>query len=83
MYTIDSCKAFDMLFPFNFTVNYLQSSNPFLFNQQKRLSCEIFDVLILRDSMENNTRGRIFKNSCRGTSVTRKKRNRNKYYTNK
>ena len=74
MYTIDSCKAFGMLFHFNFTVNYLQSSNPFLFNQNKRLSSEIFDVLILRDSMQNNTREGIFKNSCRGTSVTRKKR---------
>ena len=39
-----------MLFHFNFTVNYLQSSDPFLFNQ--RLSPEILDVLILRDSME-------------------------------
>ena len=52
MYTIDSCKAFDMLFHFNFTVNYLQSSDPFLFNQHERLSPEILDVLILRDSME-------------------------------
>ena len=58
MYTIDSCKAFDMLFHFNFTVNYLKSSNPFLFKQHRRLSSEIFDVLILRDSMENNTRER-------------------------
>ena len=40
MYTIGNCKEFDMLFHFNFTVNYLQSSNPFLFNQHKRLSKE-------------------------------------------
>ena len=58
MYTIDSCKAFDMLFHFKFTVNYLKSSYPFLFKQHRRLSSEIFDVLILRDSMENNTRER-------------------------
>ena len=58
MYTIDSCKAFDMLFHFNFTVNHLKSSNPFLFKQHRRLSSEIFDVLILRDSMENNTQER-------------------------
>ena len=56
MYTIDSCSAFDMLFHFNFTVNFLKSSDPFLIKQHRRLSSEIFDVLILRDSLENNTR---------------------------
>ena len=49
-----------MLFHLNFTVNFSQSSNPLLFNQHKQLSSEIFDLLILRDSMENNTRERGF-----------------------
>ena len=43
-------------FHFNFTVSFLQSSNAFLFNQHKRLLSKIFDVLIVRNSMENNTR---------------------------
>ena len=45
MYTIDSCKAFDMLFHFNFTVICLQSSNLFSFKQHKRLSSEILMCL--------------------------------------
>ena len=45
-----------MLFHFNFTENFLKSSNPFLFKQHRRLSSEIFYLLILRDSLENNTR---------------------------
>ena len=34
----------------------LQSSNPFLFNQHRRLSTEILDEFISMDSTENNTR---------------------------
>ena len=49
-----------MLFHFNFTVIFLQSSNPFLFNQHKPLSTEILDKFISTDSMENNTRSDNF-----------------------
>ena len=49
-----------MLFHFNFTVIFLQSSNPFLFNQHKQLSTEILDKFISTDSMENNTRSDNF-----------------------
>ena len=64
------------------TAIQLQSSNPFLFKQHKRLSSEIFDVLILRESMDRRiTPGeKIFNNSCRRTSVTQQKRSQN--YTN-
>ena len=74
-----SSTAADMLFHFNFAVNFFQSSNPFLFNQHKQLSFAIFDELVLSGALlryltENNTRRDNFNNSCRGTSVTQYKR---------
>ena len=45
-----------MLFHFNFTIIFFQSSNLFLFNQHKQLSTEILDEFISTDSIENNTR---------------------------
>ena len=52
-YIIDSSTVFDMLFHFNFTVIFLQSSNPFLFNQHKQLSTEQFLLLNIGDTTEN------------------------------